>query len=632
MDNIYLIILSLIPFLATTKHKQKATTWVIGLLSIFYGTISVATLGAFELPALLNRFALTPLTAIFVLTFCCTFFSIMLVHRDESQKSPLQLSLFYNSVVVLFISVIGVLISMTPTSTGLGSSSSGMFYGIIWEFALNWELMGLSSFALLFLGAEHRNILHSAVLYFIVMHLGFIAILGSLVSISDGSGSLFGSSGISLVPSILLFAGFSVKSAVFPFHFWLPHTYNASRGAGAALMASSSTNMGLCGIILVAQNSLQPIAFSYILIAVGLITTLYGALKMIHKNSLNGILSYSSIENSGITVFGIGFALLVQQHGLDTIASLMMVGVVVKFVSHALSKSMLFSAVDHILQSVGRSKISAMGGLWRRLPQTSLLYVTGGLSLSATPLFGGFLAELLIFTALLMAISTSSVTIVTVAGILVLSLAAASVVFNISKSFGVAFLGNARTPEAQNCVEVSTKRDKIGTWLLIILSTVGCWVLCATLFGLSSSIFGNDISNEGWVIELFMNIMIVFVLLALLVALLIFVRLQLSRKHETKIDPVWTCGYSSETNPRAQYTSESFSDDATLVVSIPSTSNNTNKVKRGSRMKRKISPIRILARWTSRLALFQTGHTSHYIIHIIWFLALILILTLCSVI
>lgn len=629
MDNLYLITLSLIPFLAPDRYKHRATTWVVALLSLFYAAISLSTLGVFELPEIFRQFALTPLTAIFTLTFCCTFSSIMLLHKDEPKRKPLQLSLFYNSVVVLFVSVVGVLISMTPTSTGVSSVSSGMFFGIIWDFALNWELMGLSSFALLILGAERRDILHSAVLYFIVMHLGFLAILGSLVTLSDGSGTLFGSSGIPLITSIILLVGFSVKSAIFPCHFWLPHTYRASRGIGAALMASSSTNMGLCGIILVAQNSTEPLTFSYILIAIGLITTLLGSLRMIHKNSLSGVLSYSSIENSGIILFGIGFALLLEQYHIGSLASFMMIGVVMKFVSHALSKSMLFTAVEKVLQGASTDRINSLGGLWKGMPRTTLLYVLGGLSLSGVPLFGGFLAEFIIFTALLMAISTTGITVVAVLGVLVLSLAAASVVFNISKSFGLAFLGNGRTSEALNSTETTSKLQKVGLWLLTIFSTVGCWVLCAVLFRFSVELFGIDISFKDWVEQMFVNIMVVFVLLVLIVAALIFIRLRLSRKQESRIDPVWSCGYSNETNPSAQYTSESFSDDATLVVTIPK--NEKAKRRRGG-IKRKISPIRILARWTSRLALFQTGHTSHYIIHIIWFLALILILTLCSVI
>ncbi len=396
-------------------------------------------------------------------------------------------------------------------------------------------------------------------------------------------------------------------------------------------MASSSTNMGLCGIILVLQNSLETLTFSYILIAIGLITTLYGSLWMIRKNSLAGVLSYSSIENSGIILFGIGFSALTRINGLESISALMMVGVILKFVSHALSKSMLFGAVESVQQGVGRNRISNMGGLWRKMPQTTLMYLVGGLSLSAVPLFGGFIAEFLMFTALLMAISTSSVTIIAALAILVLSLAAASVVFNISKSFALAFLGNPRTADAKNASEGSFAglRNKIGFWFLTLCSTLGSWVLCAWLFGLSETLFGVNLGAESWVIDLFINIMVSFVLLVLLVAVLIVIRQVLTKKSAIRVDPVWTCGYSSETNPKAQYTSESFSNEAMQVVTLPSTS---NRPKRSRDISRRISPIRFLGRWTSRLALFQTGHTSHYIMHIIWFLALILILTICSVI
>ncbi len=211
--------------------------------------------------------------------------------------------------------------------------------------------------------------------------------------------------------------------------------------------------------------------------------------------------------------------------------------------------------------------------------------------------------------------------------IIVVALVDASTILNHSKSLSRPFLGHRRQQIDYQEVESRGFGTILGIALLVTFASVGCWALVYLFFERAELLFAIEASNLAQIWEILTKIGYVFLLLVLIVALLYVVRRLTASKRANRVAPTWGCAYSSEVAPMAQYSSESFSEEASLVVAYPRSTLRNSRAT----LRRKISPMRIMRRWTARLALFQTGQTSHYVMHIIWFLALVLILTLCSV-
>lgn len=642
MENIYLLLFAIVPFLLPRVAKRGSVIVIVALLTMVYGLPALGELCGFTfLDTYLHFVSFTPLSAIFALLCSCLVLPVMLVYREDSTKSSPQQSLFYGAVVALFISVMGVLISATPVvGSGFGGDLVGSgfdfflpssvyepAFGSIFDFAFNWELMGLSSFALFILGSDRRDYLHSAVLYFISMHVGFIFILAGFLTVQSGSGALFGDGSMGLGSWLLFFVGFGLKSAVFPFHFWLPHSYRAASGVGAALMAALSTNMGIFGIILITFSAFNIEAVSLILMALGLMGALYGSLMMVKVNSLSSVLSYSSIENIGVIVFAIGLSFYAKNEGVSSVAFLASVVAVIKFFNHAISKSMLFSVTGVVRGVVGSDRISDLGGLWRSMPMSSVVFGVGGLSLSSVPVMGSFVSEFLLFMVLFLALSFSSLSIIAIVAIIVVALVSAVAVFSFSKSLGVGFLGHPRTKSALGAKEPGGMSITVGYSLFVLFACLGSWAVAYLFIDVAPAAFALNAEYSTWVWGILWGIVRLCALLVATVGLLWFVRFMLTRRRLNRVVPTWSCAYDSPINAKAQYSAESFSLEATLVASYPAHSSS----KSSRALRNRISPMLFMRRWTARLALFQTGRTSHYIMHIIWFLALVLILTLTSV-
>lgn len=617
MDNIFLLALSLLPMVVGRSYKQLCTTIIIVLLSAVYGTVAICSLLDLSMPVeWMEQFAISPVASIFALLFCASTLPVILSESPKAGRSSFHYSVFYGSAIALFISVFGVLHSFSsPYSVG----------DTIWNVAFNWEVMGISSFVLMLLKSEKREFFHSAVLYFVVMHLGFFFILAGLLSLGSQEGFLLGRSTIDLRGWLLLFVGFGIKSAVYPLSFWLPHTYRASLGGGAALMAGTSTNIGLFGILTITYSAVDLQTTSLVLIVLGLLAALLSSLSMIRSATISRVLSLSSIENLGVVLFGFGFSFMARHVGATEIAALAMVASVVKLFSHGVAKATLLSVAGKLYDGFSSDVTSSLGGALRRMPQGGLLFAAGGMSLSGMPLFGGFIGEFFCFVTLIMALKVEALSIVAIVGILVLALSSASTIFNITKVFTVAFLGTERGDGLSGNIERPSAYRLCGYLLFVLMLTVAGWALAYLMIFNISSIFSFNEMDMGRYWEMFSGIAIVSEAVIVLVILLWWFRSRLERRRTTTISDTWGCGNLNEGQRGTEPTAESFSYEAGVVVTLP--------VEKRARkiIKKRISPLRIIRRWTSRLALFQTGRTNHYVLHIIWFLALVLILTLCDV-
>lgn len=617
MENIYLLILAVLPVVASKKAKKSVSVLVLTLLTILYGGVALCSLLGIEIPVEeLKSFSITPLGAVFALMFCASTVPTLLSDRVNPLKTEMYYSVFYASAIVLFISLYGVLLALSPSNNGSDT---------LWNFALNWEIMGLSSFTLMFREGQRREYFHSAILYFIVMHVGFFFLLSGFISLNAETGYLLGRSPMTIGSWLLLFVGFGLKSAIYPLYFWLPYTYKASLGAGAAIMAGTSTNIGLFGIMTISSMVLDKEAVALILISLGLLSALVGSFSMIKASSFSRVLSFSSVENLGVILFGFGFSLYASYYGAEEVAVIAMLASLVKLVSHSITKALLLIVSGKVRHSSTTDTISRLGGVIKIMPKAGGMFAIGGMSLSSMPLFGSFIAEFMLFSALVMAFSSMSLSIIAILGVVVLALASASTIFNITKTFSVAFLGEPRTDVVSGMRETKSRARGWGYTLFVIFITVGVWAFAYLAIENSVRLFGVETSALGWIWDMVVGIATVSGVLVAVVALLWLWRSSLEKNREKSISDTWACGNPQSTQIDTQPSAESFSYEADTVVTLPLRKSTKKSIQQ------KMSPIKLLRRWTFRLALFQTGKISHYVLHIILFLVIVLTLTLCDV-
>lgn len=584
---------------------------VIG--GVVTGCGAVMELSGVELPEHIMRWlpSFTVVGAIFALLISTTMpLTMMALARMvvTTRRSCAEIKLHLTAAIVLFFSLIELL-------------SAGSRY----EFMLYWELMTVSSFVMLLFDARRRESLHAAVGYFIVMHVGFLFIFGAFMALGQ-SDHLFGVGAMSIGTWLLFFVGFGVKSALFPLHFWLHSTYRAANPLTAAMMSGAVTNMGIYGIVSVSYAVVDMLTISYILMFFGAATALWGAMKMIGRTTIRGVLSYSSVDNMGIIVLALGVGLYGKATGNSMVALLAIVGAMVHLFSHGVAKTLLFVSSGHVQALSRTSRLSALGGVASRMPITSGAFAIGGLSLSAIPPLGGFVGEFMILSAMLTAITGVHGSIVGIAGVLILVLASASTVFNVNKVFGVGFLGR----EHSECGH--RMRENVGHGGVVayaVLSTIligGVWALLYVLSVRSVDIFGvtadvdRVIRSAIWICGAGIGVVVIAVGFYQLKRWLI-------RGRENVVMPPWSG--AAETTPRSRESVESWSGQARDTFALP-------LGKARSERRRRLSRIAVPAHWmrhfTARLALLQTGRTSHYVMHILLFLTLVLILTLTKAI
>lgn len=186
----------------------------------------------------------------------------------------------------------------------------------------------------------------------------------------------------------LLFVGFGVFTALFPFHTWVPDGHSSAPTAGSMFLAGISMKLGGYGCLRVATYIMPEGAkeYSTFIIILASIAILYGAFATMMQKDLKYINAYSSVSHCGFVLLGIGM--------LTTTA---MTGAVMQMVSHGLMTALFFAVIGMIYDRTHTRQVSEMGGLMKVMPFiTTVLFIVGLCSLGL-PGLSGFVAEMTIF-------------------------------------------------------------------------------------------------------------------------------------------------------------------------------------------------------------------------------------------
>ena len=186
----------------------------------------------------------------------------------------------------------------------------------------------------------------------------------------------------------LLFVGFGIFTALFPFHTWVPDGHSSAPTAGSMFLAGISMKLGGYGCLRVATYLMPEGAHAYanIVIVLSTIAIFYSAFATMMQTDLKYINAYSSVSHCGFVLLGIGM-----------LTKVAITGAVMQMVSHGLMTALFFAVIGMIYERTHTRQVNEMGGLLKVMPFTiTLLFIVGFCSLGL-PGLSGFVAEMTIF-------------------------------------------------------------------------------------------------------------------------------------------------------------------------------------------------------------------------------------------
>lgn len=188
-----------------------------------------------------------------------------------------------------------------------------------------------------------------------------------------------------------LMVGFGVLAGLWPLHTWSPDGHVAAPTSVSMVHAGVLMKLGAYGIIRVGVELLPEGAEAWapVLIGLGTVNVVYGAMSAFSQNDLKYVVGYSSVSHMGYVLLGIG-----------TLSALGMTGAVLQMFSHGVMTAMFFALVGFIYETSHTRDIGALSGLAKAMPRSAFFFAIAGLTSLGLPGLSGFVAELLVFLAL----------------------------------------------------------------------------------------------------------------------------------------------------------------------------------------------------------------------------------------
>ena len=264
-----------------------------------------------------------------------------------------------------------------------GSALGAVFAGDLISFFLFWELLTLSSVFLVW-ARRTPQAMAAGFRYLILQIVSGVTLLAGIIVYVYVTGQVdMEHIGLEAPGGWLIMLALGLKCGFPLLHMWLTDAYPESTPTGAVFLCMFTTK---CAIYALTRT----FAGAEPLIYIGTAMTFFPIFFAVIENDLRRVLSYSMINQLGFMVCGVGLGSALALNGA---------------VSHAfndvLFKGLLFMSMGAVLTMTGRTRASDLGGLYKTMPQTATLCIIGAASISAIPLFCGFVSKSMIMQAAL---------------------------------------------------------------------------------------------------------------------------------------------------------------------------------------------------------------------------------------
>ena len=262
-----------------------------------------------------------------------------------------------------------------------GSALGAVFAGDLISLLIFWEGATLGSVLLILARREPRAV--RAAMRYLVFQLvsGLLLLGGAVILIGETGTSAFGHIGIGSLGGVLIFVAFGIKCGFPLVHTWLTDAYPESTPTGMVFLSAFTTKLAVYALA-------RGYAGTEVLIPIGTAMTAFPIFYAVIENDLRRVLAYSMINQIGFMVVGIGIG-----------TSLALNGAVSHAFNDVIFKGLLLMSMGAVLHQTGRINGSELGGLYKSMPQTTGFCIVGAASISAFPLFSGFVSKSMVMSA-----------------------------------------------------------------------------------------------------------------------------------------------------------------------------------------------------------------------------------------
>ena len=444
---------------------------------------------------------------------------------------------------------------------------------------LAWELMTISSWALVVTDHEGPTVRAAGLQYLIAGHVATAALLlfALLIAAAGGTFAISARSALdALAPHaavsadvlfILAVIGFGTKAGIVPMHVWLPDAHLAAPSHVSALMSGVMITMGFYGLARFIPLLGAPSPWwGYLLMVLGAVGAAAGIAFGVAQRDVKRILAYSTVENAGLITLAMGVAVLGTAIGDPILAGLAWTAALLHLWNHALAKTLLFLGFGAAAQAAGTRSLDGLGGLLRRWPLIGAVLLLGAAAIAALPGLNMFTSEWLLLRDLFAGVISvrGAPQIALAGGIVSLALTGGIAVACFTRLAGLSLLGSPRTAEADMHAPGWAMR------LPLLTCAAGCLAIAAFPGYVSAALAVpvHIIAPSADVRTVYASLKPLGLLLPVLSAVIFAVlgiRALVRRSALRRQDTTWGCGYPAPT-PRMQYTSTSFGEPLTRVL------------------------------------------------------------------
>ncbi|MEM7303316.1 MAG: Na(+)/H(+) antiporter subunit D [Pseudomonadota bacterium] len=262
-----------------------------------------------------------------------------------------------------------------------GSAIGAVFAGDLITLFFFWEGTAIASVFLIW--ARRTPGAYATGMRYLIIQIasGVILIAGAALFYRETGEITFDRMTLGSIGTWLIFLSFGIKCAFPLLHNWLQDAYPAATVTGTVVLSAFTTKLAVYALA-------RGFPGTEILIYIGAIMTLFPIFYAVIENDLRRVLAYSLNNQLGFMVVGVGVGTELALNGTAAHAF-----------AHILYKALLFMSVGAVLFRTGTAKGSELGGLYKTMPLTMIFCVIGAASISAFPLFSGFVSKSLILSA-----------------------------------------------------------------------------------------------------------------------------------------------------------------------------------------------------------------------------------------
>ncbi len=277
-------------------------------------------------------------------------------------------------------------------------------------FLMGWETMTLASYGMILEARGRAGRVFSAAFVFLAFgEASTLLVIVAFAGIHAISGSFLespisGGGGLSTVVFVAALVGFGLKMGVAPFHMseWLPIAHSSAPSNASAVLSSTLTLAGAYGLFRVlSMLSDPPLWWGGVMLGIGAVSVLLGALFAAVSEHTKGLPAYSTIENNGLILVALGVALVARSEGLTELYVFALFAAFYQALAHAVAKTALFLSAGYAEHAAHTFDLNAIGGRAKGVDGTAYLgTLAATLSLAAAPPLAGFVSEWMILEAL----------------------------------------------------------------------------------------------------------------------------------------------------------------------------------------------------------------------------------------